>query len=118
MTQPIELPDEAIALNIYRIAQEALTNAIKHADAKNIVVKLKKSRGTLQLAVEDDGKGFQREETLERSWSPHHGLSCECSRRHIQSRDQAEGHTRSLHYSIGSRREKSDCSFDVRSRAP
>jgi two-component system CheB/CheR fusion protein len=60
MPQPIELPDETIALNIYRIAQEALTNAIKHADAKTILVKLKKSRGTLQLMVEDDGKGFQK----------------------------------------------------------
>ena len=35
MTQTIELPDETIALNIYRIAQEALTNAIKHADGEN-----------------------------------------------------------------------------------
>ena len=60
MPQTIELPDESMALNIYRIAQEALTNAIKHANAKNVVVSLKKSRDTLQLTVEDDGKGFQK----------------------------------------------------------
>jgi two-component system CheB/CheR fusion protein len=59
MPQPIQIPDETIALNIYRIAQEALTNAIKHADAKTVVVSLKRGRGHLQLTVEDDGKGFR-----------------------------------------------------------
>jgi two-component system CheB/CheR fusion protein len=60
MARPIQMQDETIALNIYRIAQEALTNAIKHADAKNVTVLLKKSRGQLQLVVEDDGKGFPK----------------------------------------------------------
>jgi len=60
MPRPIEFEDETIALNIYRIAQEALTNAIKHADAKRVSVSLKKSRDQLYLTVEDDGKGFAK----------------------------------------------------------
>jgi PAS domain S-box-containing protein len=60
MTQTVELPDETIALSIYRIAQEALTNAVKHAVAKTVLVSLRKGRRTLQLTVEDDGKGFQK----------------------------------------------------------
>ena len=60
MPKPIQILDETIALNIYRITQEALTNAVKHGDAKTVVVSLKKARGHLQLMVEDDGKGFQR----------------------------------------------------------
>jgi len=44
--------------HLYRIAQEALQNAIKHADAKKITITLKKrSRGIL-LSVEDDGAGM------------------------------------------------------------
>jgi PAS domain S-box-containing protein len=60
MPRPIEFGDETTALNVYRIAQEALTNAIKHAEAKHVTVSLKKSRDQLQLAVKDDGKGFQK----------------------------------------------------------
>jgi len=59
MSRPIEIPDETVALNIYRIAQEALTNVVKHAHAKTVVVSLKKRQRHLQLIIEDDGKGFQ-----------------------------------------------------------
>ena len=60
MPQPVQILDETFALNIYRIAQEALTNALKHGNAKTVLVSLKKGRGHLRLTVEDDGKGFQR----------------------------------------------------------
>ena len=48
--------DEAI--NLYRIAQESLTNIIKHSDAKTATVGLHQTVDHLTLFIEDDGKGF------------------------------------------------------------
>lgn len=44
-------------LIIFRIVQEALTNIIKHAEAKAITVTAAYNTGTLELQVQDDGKG-------------------------------------------------------------
>lgn len=49
----------------YRIAQEALANALRHADARTIRVHLSSREGLLQLQVEDDGQGFDVPEALE-----------------------------------------------------
>ena len=46
------------ALALFRILQEALGNAAKHAGASRIVVRLKRSDGTVSLIVSDDGLGF------------------------------------------------------------
>jgi len=46
------------ALALFRIVQEALGNAAKHARAKQITVRLARSDGTVSLAVADDGVGF------------------------------------------------------------
>jgi len=43
---------------IFRITQEALTNVVKHADAKTVHVSLARGRRSVTLAVEDDGRGF------------------------------------------------------------
>ncbi len=43
---------------LYRIVQELLNNAIKHADARQVLVQLIKETGKFTLTVEDDGKGF------------------------------------------------------------
>lgn len=51
-------PLPAVELEIYRIAQEALSNALKHAQAGRIEVELTLRRGTARLAVSDDGAGF------------------------------------------------------------
>ncbi|GAB5418539.1 MAG: hypothetical protein Crog4KO_02960 [Crocinitomicaceae bacterium] len=53
--------DQDIELNLYRICQELLNNAVKHADAKSIFVQLVKNNEYLTLMVEDDGKGFDLE---------------------------------------------------------
>jgi signal transduction histidine kinase len=45
-------------LHIYRVAQEVLNNALKHAEAKHIRVKLDKTSNELILSVTDDGIGF------------------------------------------------------------
>jgi signal transduction histidine kinase len=42
----------------YRIAQEALHNALRHADARAVHVALASRNGTVVLEVGDDGKGF------------------------------------------------------------
>ncbi len=47
-----------VELALYRIAQEALSNAIKHAEARNIKIQLIRHPGLLVLIIEDDGKGF------------------------------------------------------------
>lgn len=54
---PSQLP-EAIAIACYRISQEAITNAVKHADAKHLTVELRGDGKTLRLEIGDDGIGF------------------------------------------------------------
>jgi len=54
---PTEL-DQNFALSIYRIVQEILNNALKHAEATEIFVQLNKEDDALVIHVEDDGKGF------------------------------------------------------------
>jgi signal transduction histidine kinase len=49
---------EHIETNIYRIVQESLTNAVRHAQAKNIDVILECQEEKSIIMVEDDGKGF------------------------------------------------------------
>ena len=45
-------------VNLYRIVQELVTNALKHAQAKTINVQLSAYEGEIQLTIEDDGIGF------------------------------------------------------------
>jgi len=55
-------PDQSLPLRVeaelYRIAQETLTNVRKHASAKNVRLTLRATRTRVRLAVEDDGTGF------------------------------------------------------------
>ncbi|MBI5342733.1 MAG: PAS domain-containing protein [Deltaproteobacteria bacterium] len=50
--------EDRIATSVYRIAQEALTNVVRHSGASKVDVSLRSESGILTLAVEDDGKGF------------------------------------------------------------
>jgi PAS domain S-box-containing protein len=54
----IKIADGAVAVHLYRIAQEAASNAIKHGQAKNILLSLGSSNSRLILKVKDDGTGF------------------------------------------------------------
>jgi len=54
----IEITDNAVAVHLYRIAQEAATNAIKHGQARNIGLSLTSTNSRLILKVEDDGSGM------------------------------------------------------------
>jgi len=51
--------DSQIETECFRIAQEALTNVVRHAQAKAVVVELDQVDGHLQLRVQDDGIGFE-----------------------------------------------------------
>jgi signal transduction histidine kinase len=50
--------DPALSIVLYRVAQEALTNVMKHAHARNVRVSLRREAGGLRLRVQDDGVGF------------------------------------------------------------
>ena len=48
-----------VEAGLYRIAQEALTNAVKHATASKILVRLVTTPQEIELVAEDNGKGFE-----------------------------------------------------------
>jgi signal transduction histidine kinase/PAS domain-containing protein len=56
-TEERRLPDH-VETTIYRIVQEALTNAVRHANAKNVDVILEQREDKTVIIVEDDGTGF------------------------------------------------------------
>ncbi|BCS34841.1 hypothetical protein TBR22_A40670 [Luteitalea sp. TBR-22] len=55
---PIDRLPPAIETACFRVAQEALTNVIKHADASTVTLELERGPEALQLHVADDGRGF------------------------------------------------------------
>ena len=50
--------DQGIQITCFRIAQEAITNAVRHAEATQIDVDLRCENGKLRLVIRDDGVGF------------------------------------------------------------
>lgn len=56
--RPVPVSDPNTATHLFRIAQEAVSNALKHASAKSIVISLGSLPGRLLLAVRDDGAGM------------------------------------------------------------
>jgi two-component system CheB/CheR fusion protein len=52
------LPDPSAASHLYRIAQEAVANALKHAQPQRIVISLNQKRDRLVMEISDNGKGF------------------------------------------------------------
>ena len=57
----IEIDNTEAAVHLYRIAQEALTNAIKHGKAKNIQIGLTRSRNKHIMTIKNDGLDFPKE---------------------------------------------------------
>lgn len=60
-TEPVLIPDRSTAIHLYRIAQEALQNAIKHGDPKCVVIDLTKTGTAIRLTVTDDGRGLPKD---------------------------------------------------------
>jgi PAS domain S-box-containing protein len=56
--QPVTFSDEAVAIHLYRIAQEAVNNGIRHGHAKQVVITLELANEKVTLTVEDDGSGI------------------------------------------------------------
>ncbi len=50
--------DSLIEINIYRLTQEAINNAIKYAESSHIIVQLSHSETLLSVIIDDNGKGF------------------------------------------------------------
>jgi signal transduction histidine kinase len=65
---PPPIDDAAAATHLYRIAQEAVNNALRHGRPKQIVVSLGRVRQRVELTVEDDGTG------LPEDWQSARGL--------------------------------------------
>ena len=62
----LDMPKEDIVIKdeyataIFRITQEALTNIIRHAEARNVIIQIKLSNSKISLKVCDDGKGIKK----------------------------------------------------------
>lgn len=63
----------SVEFHLLRIAQEALANATKHAEAKRILIELERAQNVTRLVISDDGKGFNPQ-SPESSPGPHFGL--------------------------------------------
>jgi PAS domain S-box-containing protein len=94
--------DPAVAVHLYRIAQEAISNALRHGKAKRVEVRLARRRGRTHLSIADDGVGM--------------GAAPPTAEVH------GEGDGRSVHHGVGIQTMKYrarviGATLDVRSRA-
>ncbi|MGH7992305.1 MAG: PAS domain S-box protein [Limisphaerales bacterium] len=55
---PVLVSDYPAATHLFRLAQEAVSNALKHGKAKRIFIRLKEERGRLALSIIDNGSGI------------------------------------------------------------
>jgi signal transduction histidine kinase len=69
------LPIE-VSVNLFRVAQEALSNITKHAHADQVNISLSFERSQLVMTIEDDGTGFNAPDTLRGlTQQSHYGLA-------------------------------------------
>ncbi len=59
--RPVAVKDTAVATHLYRIAQEAVTNAIRHGETSRIVLELTAARDRGALTIENNGRDFPGE---------------------------------------------------------
>jgi PAS domain S-box-containing protein len=71
------LADQAVATHLYRIAQEAVNNALKHSGASRIEIGLARTASALEMCVRDFGRGLPKETTT-------HGLGMLTMRQRAQ----------------------------------
>lgn len=94
---PTELPAQPlppdVRHNIFLVIKEALTNALKHAGAREVHVQVKVFDDTLEIRVEDNGKGFGTSATPEEG--KRHGLG------NMRSRAEAIGGTLTVQSEAG-----------------
>jgi signal transduction histidine kinase len=75
---PANVP-AAVAFGLYRVAQEALQNAVMHSQSAHVMVHLQGGGGVLALTIADDGVGFD----VDKAWAT--GLGLASMRERIQS---------------------------------
>lgn len=75
--------DSSIKINIYRLTQEAINNAIKHSESSQIKVQLSHSENLLSIMIEDNGKGFDSE-SVEKNRSRQFGIGLLFMKERIQ----------------------------------
>jgi signal transduction histidine kinase len=68
LVDPVQIQDSAVATHLYRIAQEAVHNAIRHGQARKIDIRLAKFGSAVALVICDDGSGFSTGQPV------HHGM--------------------------------------------
>jgi PAS domain S-box-containing protein len=61
LKQRVAIGDHAVATHLFRVAQEAVSNAIKHGKARRIIISLGRVRNRIVLKVSDNGGGFSRQ---------------------------------------------------------
>ncbi len=71
----LDLPAE-VAGDLFRITQEAVVNAGRHADAQTVSISLRRVNSSVELEVSDDGHGFNGVNPLRASEPGHIGLAC------------------------------------------
>lgn len=71
---PIAVEDRNAAMHLFRIAQEAVNNAVKHARAKSILVRFEQEKSEVRLTVEDDGRGLDPAEAAAKPQSMGHRI--------------------------------------------
>ncbi|MEZ4900832.1 MAG: histidine kinase [Spirosomataceae bacterium] len=59
--------DPKIEVGLYRIAQEALNNAVKHAEAEAIWVEIRQENTNIYMVIKDNGKGFLKNKRKKRT---------------------------------------------------
>jgi len=58
--EPVVIRDLLVATHLYRITQEAVSNAIKHGRARKVIIELATSSQRITLGICDDGVGFSK----------------------------------------------------------
>src|SRR5215212_860911 len=75
----VDLPDTPLLLSsdirvaLFRAAQEAISNVLKHADATQLEISLERENGRVRLSIEDNGQGFEPSATSQKE-TPSWGL--------------------------------------------
>jgi hypothetical protein len=60
LPRAVRIRDESLALNLFRIAQEAVRNAVSHSGGSEITLCIEREDSLIRLMVEDNGKGFRQ----------------------------------------------------------
>jgi len=87
---PVLIHDANVSTHLYRIAQEAVNNAIRHGQAKNIEISLSARQGYGTLRIENDGSSLPQNAPTARHGYANHELSSAHDRWIVEGRDRRQ----------------------------